>query len=68
MNNAVVWDVIPCGSCKTDVSEGCNASIIKVIRIGEIGTTLKVIGNRSKLQRNIEKDHIVTAMKTSTVT
>jgi hypothetical protein len=27
MKNAVFWDVTPCGSCKTDVSEELSASI-----------------------------------------
>jgi hypothetical protein len=33
---------------RTDVSEGRNTSIIRVTRIGELGTTLVVISNRSK--------------------
>jgi hypothetical protein len=28
MNNAVFWDVAPCGSCKTDVSGEYAASIL----------------------------------------
>jgi hypothetical protein len=40
MKNGVFWDVTPCGSCKTDVSEELSASFIKVTRIGELGTTL----------------------------
>jgi hypothetical protein len=37
---------------ETDVSGELSASIIRVTRIGEIGTTLTVISNRRKLQRN----------------
>jgi hypothetical protein len=37
---------------RTDVSEDPSASIIKVTRIGELGTTLAVISNRGKLRRN----------------
>jgi hypothetical protein len=36
----------------TDVSEELNASIIKVTRIGELGTTLDVTSNRRTLRRN----------------
>jgi hypothetical protein len=31
---------------RTDVSEECSASLIRVTRIGELGTTLAVISNR----------------------
>jgi hypothetical protein len=37
----------------TDVSEERSAIIIRVIRIGELGTTLAVTSNRSTLWRNI---------------
>jgi hypothetical protein len=37
---------------RTNVSEGCIASIIRMTRIGELGTTLEVTSNRSPLQRN----------------
>jgi hypothetical protein len=37
---------------KTDVSEGPSASIIRVTRIGELGTTLAVTSNRRTLRRN----------------
>jgi hypothetical protein len=30
MKNIVFWDVTPCGSCKTDVSEEPSASFIRV--------------------------------------
>jgi hypothetical protein len=36
-----------------DVSEEHIASIIKVARIGELGTTLAVTRNRNTLERNI---------------
>jgi hypothetical protein len=42
MKNGVFWDAMPCGSCKTDVSEELSASFIRVTRIGELGTTLAV--------------------------
>jgi hypothetical protein len=41
MNN-VFWDIAVCGSCKNDISEEHIASIIRVTRIGELGTTLAV--------------------------
>jgi hypothetical protein len=36
---------------RTDVSEELNASFIRVTRIGEIGTTLALTGNRCTLRR-----------------
>jgi hypothetical protein len=41
MKNAVFWDVTPCGSCKNRQFGGRIASIIRVTRIGDLGTTLK---------------------------
>jgi hypothetical protein len=37
---------------RTDVLEERIASLIRVTRIGELGTTLAVTGNRSTLERN----------------
>jgi hypothetical protein len=37
---------------RTDVSEKRIASIIRVTRIGDLGTSLAVINNRSTLRRN----------------
>jgi hypothetical protein len=37
---------------RTDVSEELSASIIRVIRIGELGTTLAVTSNRRTLRKN----------------
>jgi hypothetical protein len=37
---------------RTDVSEELRASIIRVTRIGELGTILAVTSNRRTLQRN----------------
>jgi hypothetical protein len=37
---------------RTDVSEELNASIIRVTRIGELGTTLAATSNRRMLLRN----------------
>jgi hypothetical protein len=39
---------------RTDVSEELSASIIRVTRIGELGTTLAVTSNRRTLRRNIK--------------
>jgi hypothetical protein len=46
MKNGVFWDVTPCGSVKTDVSEELSASFIRVTRIGELETMLAVTSNR----------------------
>jgi hypothetical protein len=40
---------------RTDVSEELSASIIRVTRISELGTTLAVTSNRRRLRRN--SDH-----------
>jgi hypothetical protein len=45
MKNDVFWDVTPCGSVRTDVSEELSASFTRVTRIGELGTTLAVTSN-----------------------
>jgi hypothetical protein len=37
---------------RTDVSEELSASFIRMIRIGELGTTLAVTSNRRTLRRN----------------
>jgi hypothetical protein len=50
MKNFVFWDMTPCGFCKNRVSEERIASIIRVTRIGKIGTTLAVTSSRSTLQ------------------
>jgi hypothetical protein len=51
MQNGAFWDVTPCGSCKNRRLEELNAFIIKVTRIGELGT-LAVTSNRRTLGRN----------------
>jgi hypothetical protein len=38
---------------RTEVSEENIASVIRMTRIGELGTTLAVTSNRSKLRRNV---------------
>jgi hypothetical protein len=37
---------------RTDVSEELNASVVRVTRIGELGTTLALTSNRRALRRN----------------
>jgi hypothetical protein len=51
MKNAVFWDVTPCCSCKDRHFGDCIISIIRVTRIGGLGT-LAVASNRSTLRRN----------------
>jgi hypothetical protein len=43
---------------KADVAEERIASIIRVRRIGKLGTTLAVTSNRSALQRNTAENNI----------
>jgi hypothetical protein len=45
MENAVFWDVTPCDSLRTDVSEERIASIIRVKGVSDLGTTLAVTSN-----------------------
>jgi hypothetical protein len=52
MKNAVFWDVTPRALVRTNVSEELSASIIRVTRIGELGTTLAVTNNRRTLRRS----------------
>jgi hypothetical protein len=52
MKNAVFWVAMSCDSCNNHISEVLSASIIKLTRIGEIGTTLAVTSNRITLRRN----------------
>jgi hypothetical protein len=40
---------------KTDVTEELSAYFIRVIRIGELGTTLAVTSNRRALRKNTKK-------------
>jgi hypothetical protein len=42
---------------RTDVSEEFSASLIRVTRIGELGTTLAVTSNRRTLRRNAKYMH-----------
>jgi hypothetical protein len=37
----------------TDFLEDCNASIIRLTRIGELGTALAITSNRRTMRRNI---------------
>jgi hypothetical protein len=49
MKDGVSWDVTPYGSCKNRRSEERSASIIRVTRISELGTTLALTSNRRTL-------------------
>jgi hypothetical protein len=53
---------------RTDISEECSASIIKVTRIGKIGTTLAVTSNRRTLRRStMWVFHSISSQRTSVV-
>jgi hypothetical protein len=49
MKNGVFWDVTPCGSRRTDVSEELSTSFIMVTRIDEL-ETLAITSNRRTLR------------------
>jgi hypothetical protein len=59
--NAIIWDVMSCGSCKNDVLEERKATIIRVTRSGELVTTLAVTINRRMLS------HIISSQRASVV-
>jgi hypothetical protein len=61
IKNGVLWDVTPCGSLRTDVSEELSASFNRVTRIGELETTLAVTSNRRTL-------HALSSSETSVLT
>jgi hypothetical protein len=42
MKYAIFWDVTPLALVRTDVSEEINASIIRVTRVGVLGTMLRL--------------------------
>jgi hypothetical protein len=50
---------------RTEISEECIAIIVRVTRIGELGTMLAPISNGNMLRRNTA---YVTAVKTSNLT
>jgi hypothetical protein len=52
MKNAVFWDVTLCDSCKNRRFEERIASIIRVIRIGKLGTRRAVTSDRTTLLRH----------------
>jgi hypothetical protein len=81
MKNAVFWDVMPCGSCKNRRFGEKYRLIIRVARIGKLGTTLAVTSNRyvPPKRRFLQDLHgvisqktaalfLVTAVKTSNLT
>jgi hypothetical protein len=66
MKNAVFWDVMPCSCCKNDVSEECIASVIRAIRISELGTKLAVTSLRQYVLPKrwfLEERHGITSQK-----
>jgi hypothetical protein len=54
VKNGVFWDITPSGSCKHRRFEEFSASIIRVTRIGELGTTLDLTSNRRAVRSNTE--------------
>jgi hypothetical protein len=52
IKNTVFWGLRRVALVRTDVSEECFASIIRVTKIGDLGTTLDVTSNRRRLRKN----------------
>jgi hypothetical protein len=48
IKNGVFWDVTPCCSLRTDVSEELSASFIRVTRTGELGTLAATSNRRTQ--------------------
>jgi hypothetical protein len=77
MKNGVFWDVTSCGFCKNRRFEETSAFIIRVTRIGELGTTANVVYISPILvtlmmealvppkRRFLQEPHGVTSQKTS---
>jgi demethoxyubiquinone hydroxylase (CLK1/Coq7/Cat5 family) len=61
VKNAIFWDVSCVALVRTDDSEEGIASIIRMARIGELGATLAVTGNRSTLRRSTMYSHMKTS-------
>jgi hypothetical protein len=61
MKSAVFWDVTACALVRTDVSEEISTSIIRVTRIGELGSTLAVSRNRRTLHLHSMRQLLGTA-------
>jgi hypothetical protein len=59
IKKGVFWDVTPCGSLKTYVSKERSASIIRVTRIGELGTTLAVTSSRHSVRQLLVTANVV---------
>jgi hypothetical protein len=57
VKNAIFWDVTPCGLVRTEVSEDRITSIIRVTKIGKLGTMLAVTSNQSTLQKKNTMSH-----------
>jgi hypothetical protein len=53
---------------RTDVSEELSASFIRVIRIGELGTTLALTSNRCTLRKNALIKEELSSSETSVLT
>jgi hypothetical protein len=65
MKTAVFWEVTKCGFVRACVSEEHIVSIIKMTRIGELGTTLAVTSNRyiHPKRRFLQQSHRLTSQK-----
>jgi hypothetical protein len=59
LKNAIFWDLHHVALVRTNILEECSASIIRVTRISELGTTLAATSNRHMLWRNtmLERKH-----------
>jgi hypothetical protein len=63
MKNASSWMLQRLAFVRIDFSEERSSSIIRVTRIGELGTTLAVTNNRRTLRRDIA--HIISSQRPS---
>jgi hypothetical protein len=63
MKNAIFWDVTPCGSCKTDISEERITSIFRENRTIKLGAALTVTSNVPLKHWFLQEPHSVTSQK-----
>jgi hypothetical protein len=64
MKNGIFWDGICVDLVRTDISDELSASIIRVTRIGKLGT-LAVTSNRRKVRRNTKVSLCISSQRAS---
>jgi hypothetical protein len=63
MKNPVFWDVMRVALVRTNVSEERSASIIRVSRIDDLGTTIAIASNRRTLRHGVTHQKMALIIK-----